>query len=1166
MAAIGSAILAAHRAKGNQDVAQLFTRKELVGKGAYGGVYKGIHNDTGTVVALKVIDLDTPDDDISEIQREVALLSELRDAARYNITLYHGSYLHGHELWIAMDFASGGSIRTLMKSGPIEEKYAALIIREVLVALSFLHRQGIIHRDVKAANVLLTQTGKILLCDFGVAAHLQTNSKRSTFTGTPLWMAPEVITDGKLYDTQADVWSLGITLYEIATGNPPHFGMEPLRACALIPTMSPPRLEGGTWSNGMREFLASCLEIDPSERPTADELSKSKWIRSASKLSMVILRELIVRYVSWIQSGGQRHSIVGLDGADDVLQREDTFELAEDRWDFDVGGGEDEGDEGDFGTGLGRIEPLGDEPARAPVVPKTLDELAAQGHARPPKVQPLPRANHPLLRLFDEESNPYTQSQAPTTISLPTGLSSLNTVKPTISIPSFDEIDDMASSSVDPSPFASSFGGASSSNGFGFGGASSASAGGYGGYGGAGGGGAFSDYAGGGAFGFGAASGLGLADDLMSPAATVRGNPFAWQAPRFGGATVSSSTGNGASPWAPSSPRVGRSDTPDSSLWGGGSGSGGGTHMRNSSSTPTEAHFPASDLAPLPLPSSSSSFAAAVSAPHVTSSPSLPSLTTPSSLASTDQAHLNRPFGAPATSSSSAAAVSPAARRRADTAPSSRPGEPGAYPPLGMGIPRPGATGAALAPSASAGGYPPLGPGLPRRFDSAAPAPTFAPAPAPAPTGMGMGQFGPSTSWDLGPPGTSSGHARGGSASSSVGGGPSGEGGSNRPFGFGGAVAARDLNRPFGLGASAGASGGRERGWSNATEGGGWGLRARAGSEAGNRRAALKITTGQGAPLPFGAASLASPATVVPQTPLSAQQHSAYPASPHHNRKVSHSRKPSSSSSAVPYGFFPVTTASPPSFVPPPTASASSSFSAPASSQMQRGDSQTSPRTIPGFAPPPGSGHRPRLSHSQTTPAQLPFAAGGYAAPTARHLRTYSSTSSLLGEDAHTPLAAPSLPALAELPTPSATPAPLPSALVTAPGQRGSAIGYPFPPVGDLAVPSSSAGLGGAASVGSGSASSSVAQTPAAAPAPPHGPGSALPRVAPLDYAALSQGDGEAAARELERQVAQLAQWLEVVGEGLGRVLDGDIGDLGFELGSDADEAGGSRRMTPVEV
>lgn len=129
----------------------------------------------------QVIDLDTPDDDITEIQKEVALLSEMRDANRHNITLYHGCYLHGYELWIAMDFASGGSIRTLvscagsgwarfksgadagggwkqMKSGPIEEKYIVLILREVLVALSFLHRQAIIHRDVKGPSHSLSAT------------------------------------------------------------------------------------------------------------------------------------------------------------------------------------------------------------------------------------------------------------------------------------------------------------------------------------------------------------------------------------------------------------------------------------------------------------------------------------------------------------------------------------------------------------------------------------------------------------------------------------------------------------------------------------------------------------------------------------------------------------------------------------------------------------------------------------------------------------------------------------------------------------------------------------------------------------------------------------------------------------------------------------------------
>lgn len=115
-----SSILASQRQNPGIPVTQLFTRKELFGKGAYGGVYKAVHNPTGTVVALKVIDLDTPDDEVSEIQKEVAILSELRDAARHNITLYHGCYLVGHELWIAMDFASGGSIRTLVRLLPFQ--------------------------------------------------------------------------------------------------------------------------------------------------------------------------------------------------------------------------------------------------------------------------------------------------------------------------------------------------------------------------------------------------------------------------------------------------------------------------------------------------------------------------------------------------------------------------------------------------------------------------------------------------------------------------------------------------------------------------------------------------------------------------------------------------------------------------------------------------------------------------------------------------------------------------------------------------------------------------------------------------------------------------------------------------------------------------------------
>lgn len=130
--------------------------------------------------------------------------------------------------------------------------------------------------------MLLTQVGKIVLADFGVAAHLQTNNKRSTFIGTPLWMAPEVITDGKMYDTKADIWSLGVTLFEIATGNPPYFGMEPLRACALIPRSAPAKLDAGPWSITMREFLAMCLQVDPANvRPLARSGSAGEELTSA---------------------------------------------------------------------------------------------------------------------------------------------------------------------------------------------------------------------------------------------------------------------------------------------------------------------------------------------------------------------------------------------------------------------------------------------------------------------------------------------------------------------------------------------------------------------------------------------------------------------------------------------------------------------------------------------------------------------------------------------------------------------------------------------------------------------------------------------------------------------------------------------------------------------
>jgi serine/threonine protein kinase len=250
-------------------VHQLFKRLQTVGKGSYGSVHKGLHIPTGNIVAIKIINLDTDDgEDVEAIQREIALLTQLRDAP--NVTKYYSCHLDGPRVWIIMEFAQGGSVYSLMKVSPngcIEEKYAVIIIREVLTGLAYLHKSSIIHRDIKAANILITASGKVMLCDFGVSALLATSSsKRNTLMGTPHWMAPEVVAVNPSYDTKADIWSLGITIHEMIRGAPPHFNVtEQIRAMEIISKAAPPRLAEADGTRDMRDFVSLCLREVPSE-------------------------------------------------------------------------------------------------------------------------------------------------------------------------------------------------------------------------------------------------------------------------------------------------------------------------------------------------------------------------------------------------------------------------------------------------------------------------------------------------------------------------------------------------------------------------------------------------------------------------------------------------------------------------------------------------------------------------------------------------------------------------------------------------------------------------------------------------------------------------------------------------------------------------------------
>ncbi|CRK97367.1 CLUMA_CG010758, isoform A [Clunio marinus] len=258
----------------------IFTKQERIGKGSFGEVFKGVDNRTQQVVAIKIIDLEEAEDEIEDIQQEIMVLSQCDSPF---VTKYFGSYLKGTKLWIIMEYLGGGSALDLMKAGLFEEMHIAIILREVLKGLDYLHSERKLHRDIKAANVLLSEMGDVKLADFGVAGQLtNTTSKRNTFV--------------------ADIWSLGITAIELAKGEPPNSELHPMRVLFLIPKNNPPQLTG-SYSKPFKDFVEACLNKDPENRPTAKELLKYPFIKKAKKNAYLI--DLIDRYKKWKNQKGE---------------------------------------------------------------------------------------------------------------------------------------------------------------------------------------------------------------------------------------------------------------------------------------------------------------------------------------------------------------------------------------------------------------------------------------------------------------------------------------------------------------------------------------------------------------------------------------------------------------------------------------------------------------------------------------------------------------------------------------------------------------------------------------------------------------------------------------------------------------------------------------------
>ncbi|XP_061551953.1 mitogen-activated protein kinase kinase kinase kinase 5 isoform X9 [Phycodurus eques] len=254
---------------------------QRVGSGTYGDVYKARNIQTGELTAVKIIKLEAGDD-FSIIQQEIFMVKE---CMHHNIVAYFGSYLCREKLWICMEYCGGGSLQDIYHvTGPLSEMQIAYVGRETLQGLGYLHTKGKMHRDIKGANILLTNDGDVKLADFGVAAKITaTIAKRKSFIGTPYWMAPEVAAVEKNggYNQLCDIWAVGITSIELAELQPPMFDLHPMRALFLMSKSSfqPPKLKDkNKWSAAFHNFVKVSLTKNPKKRPTAEKLLSHVYV------------------------------------------------------------------------------------------------------------------------------------------------------------------------------------------------------------------------------------------------------------------------------------------------------------------------------------------------------------------------------------------------------------------------------------------------------------------------------------------------------------------------------------------------------------------------------------------------------------------------------------------------------------------------------------------------------------------------------------------------------------------------------------------------------------------------------------------------------------------------------------------------------------------------
>lgn len=276
-----------------------------VGFGASSVVYQASFQPlNGRACAVKVIDLEAFGRDLAELRRETQLMSLSKHP---NVLRVRGCWVDGAKLHIATRLMNAGSMLDIMRFSfcdGFDEVVIATVLKQALDGLNYLHINGWLHRDLKAANMLVDDDGTVLLGDFGVGVYLTETGKQSkvkatddhnradsinqaarkSFVGTPCWMAPEVV-ERKGYGAKADIWSFGITALELSSGRAPHSRLPPVKVLMRTLQDDPPKLdrENGAfkYSKLFDDFVKQCLQKDPAKRPSAEKLLQHGFFKQA---------------------------------------------------------------------------------------------------------------------------------------------------------------------------------------------------------------------------------------------------------------------------------------------------------------------------------------------------------------------------------------------------------------------------------------------------------------------------------------------------------------------------------------------------------------------------------------------------------------------------------------------------------------------------------------------------------------------------------------------------------------------------------------------------------------------------------------------------------------------------------------------------------------------